>query len=207
MTSIDLKLSPLTMSRLLDGAERVAIVVLYIMLVHRFVGDLAAKPANILFIVSEGLIAVMVLLRRGAEVISLRPVDWLTGVLGTALPMLYHPTGGGWTGGAMLMAAGLLISLGAKLSLRRSFGVVAANRGVKRSGLYAAVRHPMYLGYLITYIGALAVNPSVWNAVLLSTWLVFEVLRIFAEERILMQDETYREHAAKVKFRLVPGIW
>ena len=91
--------------------------------------------------------------------------------------------------------------------LRRSFGVVAANRGVKRSGLYAAVRHPMYLGYLVTYIGAFAVNPSSWNAVLLSVWLVFEVLRIFAEERILMQDEAYREHAAKVKFRLIPGVW
>jgi protein-S-isoprenylcysteine O-methyltransferase Ste14 len=207
MTIVPLNLSRLTVSRLLDGAERIAIVVLYIMLVHRFVGDLAAKPANILFIISEGLIAVMVLLRRGTEEISLRPVDWLTGVMGTALPMLYQPTGGGWSGGAMLMAAGLLISLGAKLSLRRSFGVVAANRGVKRSGLYAAVRHPMYLGYLVTYVGAFALNPSAWNAVLLSVWLVFEVLRIFAEERILMQDEAYREHAAKVKFRLIPGIW
>jgi protein-S-isoprenylcysteine O-methyltransferase Ste14 len=78
---------------------------------------------------------------------------------------------------------------------------------VKRSGLYAAVRHPMYLGYLVTYVGAFALNPSAWNAVLLSVWLVFEVLRIFAEERILMQDEAYREHAAKVKFRLIPGIW
>jgi protein-S-isoprenylcysteine O-methyltransferase Ste14 len=207
MTAIDLKLSRLTVSRLLDGAERVAIVVLYLMMVHRFVGDLADKPANILFIVSEGMIAVMVLFRRGTEAISLRPVDWLTGVLGTALPMLYQPTGGGWVGGAMLMAAGLLISVGAKLSLRRSFGVIAANRGVKRGGLYAAVRHPMYLGYLVTYIGALALNPSVWNAVLLSAWLVFEILRIFAEERVLMQDEAYREHAAKVKFRLVPGLW
>lgn len=207
MTSLDLKLSHLTMSRLLDGAERIAIMVLYIMLVHRFIGDLAAKPANLLFILSEGLIAVMVLMRRSTEAISLRPVDWLTGVMGTALPMLYQPTGGGWVGGAMLMAGGLLISLGAKLSLRRSFGVVAANRGVKRSGLYAAVRHPMYLGYFVTYIGALALNPSGFNAVLLSVWLVFQVMRIFAEERILMQDEAYREHAAKVKFRLIPGIW
>lgn len=207
MTSLDLKLSHLTVSRLLDGTERIAIMVLYIMLVHRFIGDLAAKPANLLFILSEGLIAVMVLMRRSTEAISLRPADWLIGVMGTALPMLYQPTGGGWVGGATLMAGGLLISLGAKLSLRRSFGVVAANRGVKRSGLYAAVRHPMYLGYFVTYVGALALNPSGFNAVLLSVWLVFQVMRIFAEERILMQDEAYREHAAKVRFRLIPGVW
>lgn len=206
MTSTPLPTS-LNVSRLLDGAERIAVVVLYIMLVHRFMGDLGHKPGNILLMLSEGLIAVMVLFRRGTENITMRPVDWLTGVLGTALPMLVQPVGGGWTGGAVLMLAGLLVSFGAKLSLRRSFGIIAANRGVKRTGLYAIVRHPMYLGYLVTYIGVIALNPSVWNAVLLSCWLGFEVLRIFAEERILMQDPDYSEHASKVKFRLVPGVW
>ncbi|HEX8471339.1 MAG TPA: hypothetical protein VF633_09520, partial [Brevundimonas sp.] len=136
----------LNISRVLDGVERIAVVALYILLVQRFAGDLAHKPGNILLILSEGLIAIMVLCRRSTEDITLRPLDWLTGVLGTALPMLVHPTGGGSTGGAVLMLAGLVISFGAKLSLRRSFGVIAANRGVKRTGLYAVVRHPMYLG-------------------------------------------------------------
>lgn len=206
MTSMPLT-DKLTLPRILDGAERIAVVVLYALLVHRFVGDLGHKPGNILLMVSEGLIVVMVLFRRGTGDITLRPADWLTGVLGTALPMLVQPTGGGWSGGAVLMAAGLVISFGAKLSLRRSFGIIAANRGVKRTGLYAVVRHPMYLGYLVTYVGVIALNPSLWNAVLLSCWLAFEVLRVFAEERILMQDPAYRDHAAKVKFRLVPGVW
>jgi protein-S-isoprenylcysteine O-methyltransferase Ste14 len=182
-------------------------VVLYALLVHRFLGDLGHKPGNIMLMVSEGLIVLMVLFRRGTGDITLRPADWLTGILGTALPMLVHPTGDGWSGGAVLMAAGLIISFGAKLSLRRSFGVIAANRGVKRTGLYAVVRHPMYLGYLVTYIGVAALNPSAWNAVLLSCWLAFEVLRIFAEERILMQDPAYRDHADKVRFRLIPFVW
>lgn len=206
MTSTPLT-SNFSVSRLLDGAERIAVVILYALLVHRFLGDLGHKPGNIMLMVSEGLIVFMVLFRRGTGDITLRPADWLTGILGTALPMLVHPTGDGWSGGAVLMAAGLIISFGAKLSLRRSFGVIAANRGVKRTGLYAVVRHPMYLGYLVTYIGVIALNPSAWNAVLLSCWLAFEVLRIFAEERILMQDPTYRDHAAKVRFRLIPFVW
>ena len=206
MTSTPLTNS-LNVSRLLDGAERIAVVVLYIMLVHRFIGDLGHKPGNILLMASEALIAVMVLFRRSTGDVTMRPADWLTGVLGTALPMLVEPTGGGWEGGAVLMLAGLIVSFGAKLSLRRSFGIIAANRGVKRTGLYAVVRHPMYLGYLITYVGVIALNPSVWNAVLLFCWLAFEVLRVFAEERILMADPAYRDHAAKVKFRLIPGIW
>lgn len=197
----------LNLKRVLDGAERVAVVGLYAFLVYRFAGSLADKPANILLIASEGLIAALVLFRRSTDQISLKPSDWIVGVLGTALPMLVQPTGGGWSGGTLLLAAGLIISVGAKLSLRRSFGIVAANRGIKRTGLYAAVRHPMYLGYLVTYIGAQLLNPSIWNAVIFVLWLGFEVARIYAEEAVLMQDDAYRAHADKVKFRLIPGVW
>jgi protein-S-isoprenylcysteine O-methyltransferase Ste14 len=196
-----------TLPRLLDTVERVAMLVLYGWLVYRFVGSLAEQPANLMFIASEGLIAAMVLLRRSTDQISLRPMDWLTGALGGFLPMLVIPAHGGFAGGAVLLAAGFLISLGAKLSLRRSFGLIAANRGVKRSGLYALVRHPMYLGYLIAYSGTLMLNPSIWNAVLLTLWFGFEIVRIYSEEAILMQDPAYQEHAQKVRYRLVPGVW
>lgn len=192
---------------LLDAIERVAVAGLYAFLLYRFAGSLAERPANILVLISEGLIAAMILLRRPTTDISLKPMDWLVGVLGTALPMLFLPTGEGWGGAAVLMAAGLGISLGAKLSLRRSFGVVAANRGVKRTGLYAAVRHPMYLGYLLTYVGTVLLNPSWWNLGLVVVWFAFEVARIHAEERVLMRDAAYQAHAASVRFRLVPGVW
>ncbi|CAN5229120.1 isoprenylcysteine carboxylmethyltransferase family protein [soil metagenome] len=195
------------LKRILDAGERIAVAVLYGFLVYRFFGTLLDKPANVLIVLSEGLIAAMVLFRRPTDDISLRPIDWATGFLGTALPMLFHPTGAGWNGAVILMAGGLLISLGAKLSLRRSFGIVAANRGVKSTGLYAAVRHPMYLGYLITYIGTLLLNPSVWNLILVVLWFGFEIIRIHAEERVLMRDEAYAAHAQKVRFRLIPGVW
>ena len=193
--------------RLLDAGERVAILILYAWLVWRFAGSLADKPGNVIFIVSEGLIAALVLMRRSTDQISIRPQDWIVGALGTALPMLIGPTEGGWAGGMVLLCAGFLISLGAKLSLRRSFGIVAANRGIKRSGLYAAVRHPMYLGYVIAYAGTLMVNPGWWNAAVLVAWFGFEIARIHAEERILMQDPAYRAHAEKVRYRLLPGVW
>ncbi|WP_395649490.1 methyltransferase family protein [Brevundimonas sp.] len=193
--------------RWLDAGERVAMLVLYGWLVWRFAASLSTTPANIMFLASEGLIAAMVLLRRPTEQISVRPMDWLTGALGAFLPMLVIPASGGLPAGAVLLAVGFLISMGAKLSLRRSFGLIAANRGVKRSGLYAVVRHPMYLGYVIAYAGTLMLNPSVWNAVLLTLWLGFEIVRIYSEEAILMRDPAYQEHAKKVRFRLIPGVW
>lgn len=195
------------LKRLLDGAERVLVAVLYGCLVYRFLGALHDRPGNYLVILSEGMIAAMIMFRRPTSDISLKPSDWAIGFLGTALPMLIQPTGSGWTGGVTLMAGGLIISLGAKLSLRRSFGIVAANRGVKRSGLYGAVRHPMYLGYLVTYIGAVLLNPSWWNLSLIVLWFGFQVARIHAEERVLMCDPAYQAHARKVRFRLIPGVW
>lgn len=207
MTVLPLPTPTFRLSQVLDTAERVLILILYGWLVWRFADSLVGKPGNLLVILSEGVIALMVLFRRPTDDISLRPMDWFTGILGTALPMLVHPSAGGSPAGAMLMAAGLIVSLGAKLSLRRSFGVIAANRGVKRTGLYAIVRHPMYLGYLLTYVGVMVLNPNVWNGVLLLAWFAFEIARIHAEERVLMRDPAYQDHAKAVRFRLIPGIW
>jgi protein-S-isoprenylcysteine O-methyltransferase Ste14 len=104
------------------------------------------------------------------------------------------------------MIAGLLINLWSKLALCRSFGVVAANRGVKTSGPYAFVRHPMYAGYLLVQIGFLMSNPTLWNATVYSVALVLQILRMRAEERILVQDPAYLKYAGEVRFRLLPGV-
>jgi protein-S-isoprenylcysteine O-methyltransferase Ste14 len=192
---------------LLDAFERVAITGLYIWLCWRFVGTLGQNPLNAFFLISEGVVAVMILLRRSTDNISVKPLDWVTGIAGTMLPMLVSPSGGGWIGGGVFLIAGLAISLGAKFSLRRSFGVVAANRGVKRTGLYAAVRHPMYLGYFLIYAGTLMLNPSLLNAGLLAVWTVLQIARIQAEEFILMQDADYQAHARRVRFRLLPFVY
>ena len=191
----------------MDGVERGAISLLYAWLVYRLIGVVAAEPGNLVFLMSEGLVAAFVIFRRSTDQISLRVSDWAIGILGTMLPMLVAPSGGGWTGWGALMLVGLAISLGAKLSLRRSFGVIAANRGVKKTGLYAVVRHPMYLGYFITNGGMILLNPSPGNAALLAAWTACQIYRIHAEERMLMQADDYRSHAQKVRFRLLPFVY
>ncbi len=85
--------------------------------------------------------------------------------------------------------------------------MVAANRGIKRSGLYAAVRHPMYLGYFLANAGVLMLNPSIWNAALIALWTVCQLLRIQAEERVLFEDPIYRAHAERVRYRLLPYVY
>ena len=58
----------------------------------------------------------------------------------------------------LLSACGLCVVIAGKLSLGRSFGLMPANRGIVSTGLYRVVRHPIYLGYLITHVGFLLAN-------------------------------------------------
>ncbi|OLD99071.1 MAG: hypothetical protein AUG91_07570 [Actinobacteria bacterium 13_1_20CM_4_69_9] len=97
-----------------------------------------------------------------------------------------------------------LLGLG---TLGRSFGLVAANRGVKTDGIYGLIRHPAYTGYLIAYLGYVAENPSLPNITLLAVSTAFQLVRIGEEERVLRGDERYRAYARRVRFRLVPYVY
>lgn len=59
-----------------------------------------------------------------------------------------------------VVVGGIGLQLFAKVFLGLSFGVVAANRGVKIGGPYSFIRHPMYAGYTLSHIGLLLAMPS-----------------------------------------------
>jgi protein-S-isoprenylcysteine O-methyltransferase Ste14 len=102
---------------------------------------------------------------------------------------------------------GLLVNLYGKACLARSFGIVAANRGVKRFGPYRVVRHPIYAGNAITQIGFLLGNPTPFNLALCLAGITLQVIRLQAEEKLLGQDPVYAEYMAKVPYRLAPGLY
>lgn len=194
----------------LDLIERVVIVALYLWLLLRFADGLSGQPANLIFLFSEGVVMMMVLLRRATDQISIRPLDWAVGFAGTLAVMLVVPATplpGVQVVVPVLMLTGLGVSLAAKLQLRRSFGIVAAHRGLKTRGVYALVRHPMYAGYFLINSGMLLANFSAWNAAVIAVWTGFQLMRIAAEERILARDADYAAHMTKVRFRLIPGLY
>lgn len=76
------------------------------------------------------------------------------------------------------------------------------------TGPYAYVRHPMYVGGLLTFL-AMPVQLGSWLG-LAATALLIPALgfRIIMEERTLAAElEGYREYAARVRWRLIPGVW
>ena len=106
-----------------------------------------------------------------------------------------------------MIAAGIAVTSGGLLSLARSFGIVASNRGVVQGGLYRWIRHPLYAGYLLSHVGFVIAYPTSWNlfCVLLADGA--QLRRIDAEEQLLSMDPTYREYRARVRWRLVPGVF
>lgn len=193
----------------LDFVERVFLLVTLGWFVSRLAGSLVLQPGNVLLMISESLPVFFVLIRKPGPV-SAHGFAWAIALIGTFTPLVVLPDGPALISlpvSGLIMAVGLLLSIAAKICLNRSFGIVAANRGVKRSGPYRAVRHPMYLGYVVSHVGFLLAHFSAWNiAAYAITWAAL-VLRIGAEEKFLSQDEAYRAYAGHVRYRLLPGVF
>ena len=196
------------MATLIRFAERAFLVLLSISVIMRLWPQMASHPQVILFLFSE-LVGVGFILfqRRGETSTELYPVA--VAFLGTCVSLLIVPMGTQLVSDAVstsLVVAGAAIALGAKLSLRRSFGIVPANRWVKRGGLYRFVRHPMYSGYIVNQIGFLLLYFSAWNvAIYAVAWLAF-LARAKEEEKFLLRDPEYQDYSAQVRSRLVPGL-
>ena len=95
-----------------------------------------------------------------------------------------------------------------KLSLGRSFGLMPANRGIVSTGLYRLVRHPIYMGYLVTHVAFVAANPTPWNMLTAGERRTSALLaRAVCEERTLARDRAYREYQQVVRWRVMPGVF
>jgi protein-S-isoprenylcysteine O-methyltransferase Ste14 len=192
-----------------DRAEQVAIVILWAFLAWRV--DLSDNPWAPLLLLSESTIAFFTLIRRPTSRLSMRLGDWMLAMTATCAGLLIVPgqvlSESLVTIGVLLFIGGNLFQLWAKLVLRRSFGVAPANRGVKISGPYKYVRHPMYVGYGIVHISLLLLMFMPINLLIYAIGWWAQILRIKAEERVLSQDPAYGEYMTKVKWRLIPGVF
>lgn len=167
------------------------------------------EPSGLGTTVLEGWVAVLFLVRRSTTSVSSRPVAWVAAVIGSFAMLFARPGGDGLPHVAceavQLLGVGLaLASLGV---LARSFGLVAANRGVKTTGPYALVRHPTYAGYLVSYAAYVAENPSLRNVVLLCAGTAFQMIRIGEEEQMLAADTAYERYRDRVRYRLIPLVY
>ncbi len=124
----------------------------------------------------------------------------------------------GWSSVPLAMVlAGELLILSAMLIVflvfrQNSFAssTVEIQRGqrVVSTGLYALVRHPMYMGALVLVVGVPLALGSWWGLAFLPFIALLLAWRLIEEERLLIRDlPGYAAYRQKVRFRLVPYLW
>ena len=198
---------------LADASERAIVLFVYLGLMARLLVHAAqtGRAANLLLLVSEGLVVAFLLVRRSTTQISTDWREWSIALLATLAPFWVHPSSAGGVVppavGALLLLAGMVIQVHAKLTLGRSFGCVPAHRGLKLSGPYRFVRHPMYAGYLLSHIAFLLLNPTPGNAAVYAVCYALQIPRLLAEERLLARDPRYRAYQRAVPDRMIPKVF
>ncbi|HTQ55031.1 MAG TPA: isoprenylcysteine carboxylmethyltransferase family protein [Bryobacteraceae bacterium] len=143
--------------------------------------------------------------------------------LGTAAWFMLPPLGirFGWTprlplwseacGGVFLLAGGIFFFRAFTDNPFLSQLVrIQADRGqhVVDTGVYGCVRHPMYLGASLLYVGAAMLLRSAYGALAAVSVVLLLVVRIRGEERLLARELAgYQAYRQRVRYRLLPPVW
>lgn len=76
------------------------------------------------------------------------------------------------------------------------------------SGPYAFVRHPMYSGAVLFMLGIALLPGSWWGAAMTPVFAILLGIRTRIEEKTLVAGlPDYADYMARVRYRLVPGLW
>jgi protein-S-isoprenylcysteine O-methyltransferase Ste14 len=198
---------------LADLVARAIIIVLFSMMCVRFATDFVdtGRITGLFLLLSEAIVVALTLVRRSARALdrSIKARILTTvSVLGPPLlaPAAVAPVAPEAATVAM-SCVGLGIVIAGKITLGRSFALLPANRGIVSTGLYRVVRHPIYMGYLVTHLAFLAASPSTWNIFALVIADAALLARAVCEEQTLARDPAYRDYQTRVQWRVVPGVF
>src|SRR5215467_1336419 len=139
----------------------------YYLATHRLIGGL--------FFVEQSWFVLAFLIRRpprettasdgGKSALIGTLAPWLLAAGGTFGGLLLRRSGApshwGVDAGLALQLIGLVVAIVSLLALGRSFGFVAADRGLVTRGPYAVIRHPLYAAYVVIQAGYLLQSISV----------------------------------------------
>lgn len=198
------------MNQLWEIAANILVATIFFLFAWSFAKAFVATPRVSIFllVIKETLDAIFFLCRKLPKQVTSRWLSWSIAIGGTITPLLFRPSGTAeYLAANVLQTVCLCLQIAAMMSLNRSFGIVPANRGIKRSGMYRVVRHPLYSCYTVTLVGFVINNASINNMLLLLLTTIFQVARIFREEELLSLDADYRQYAEETKWKMIPFVF
>jgi protein-S-isoprenylcysteine O-methyltransferase Ste14 len=147
----------------------------------------------------EGWVVLQFVLMAGIVVASAVPPKWPEGVEhGLAIAGL-----------AVALAGGLVV-VAAGFALRHALTPLPmprARANVVETGPFRLVRHPMYVGGLLFFLGVSLLG-SVWSLLLTVLLAALWALKAVEEERRLSERfPEYEEYRRRVRRRFVPGLY
>ena len=112
--------------------------------------------------------------------------------------------------GDILVALGILIYFFVVRENRYAAATVVVVEGqtVVSTGLYAVIRHPMYTGAILVFIGMPLALGSWWGLLFVPLFMGGFAWRLLDEETFLSKNlPGYTEYMRKVRYRLAPYVW
>ena len=116
-----------------------------------------------------------------------------------------------WLGVVLFIAGGALRLWPVFVLGRRFSGLVAIQPGhtLQTRGVYSIIRHPSYLGLLVSTLGWVLAFRSAIGVILTALMIVPLLARIRSEEALLRSafGAEYDAYRARTAWRLIPGIY
>lgn len=133
----------------------------------------------------------------GLEALQAKPPAFSSPVKILALVVILA----GYTLGSYALIENAFFSGVVRIQTERGHHVVS-------SGPYRWIRHPGYAGALLTYLATPFFLDARWTFLPVLFLTLVLVFRTALEDRTLQERlEGYREYAARVRYRLLPGVW
>ena len=196
-----------------DLFARAIIIVLFSLMAVRFATDFfeTGRITGLFLLLSEAIVVALTLVRRSARALDRSLKARVLTVVSVLGPPLLAPAAVAALAPEFVTVAiscvGLAVVIAGKITLGRSFALLPANRGIVSTGLYRIVRHPIYMGYLVTHVAFLIASPSAWNIAALVVADAALLARAVCEEQTLAKDLAYRDYQSQVRWRVLPGVF
>ena len=186
----------IVLSELTNALGASFFVFLFVFRVMRFSGgDVIA----ILLALQSALAAFFLVMHKPVERVS-HPLMSLIAWSCALLPLIFKVDGAN----ILYTMPGLLLTLWSLIALSFSFSIAPEDRGIVTRGPYRFVRHPMYLGEILSLLGLCISAKNIWNWFALILFVRLLIVRISAEERVITSYESYRK---SVRWRFIPRLW